>query len=351
MKSLLRTAIAAVLLLTAGCSNIGYYLQSVGGQLDIWRRERPIDELIADPLTPAALKEKLATVVQLRRFASRELRLPGEKSYIRYADIERPFVVWNVFATPELSLRPMQWCFAFAGCVNYRGYFSRDAAERFAATLAARDHDVYVGGVPAYSTLGWFADPVLNTFIDYPEYRIAQLIFHELAHREAYAPNDSVFNESFAVVVEQAGVERWLARHGTEFERRRYARERAYREDFIRLVQAYHRRLTALYETELASTEMRRRKEALISEMLGDYRQLKEKWGGFTGYDAWFARRPNNAQIASVAIYTRLVPAFRALLSEYRGDLAEFYGAVKRLAELPKEERTAALERRAAGGS
>jgi len=351
MKSLLRTAIAAVLLFAAGCSNIGYYLQSVGGQLDIWRRERPIDELIADPLTPAALKEKLAAVVQIRRFASEELRLPGEKSYIRYADLDRPFVVWNVFATPELSLRPMQWCFAFAGCVNYRGYFSRDAAERFAATLAARDHDVYVGGVPAYSTLGWFADPVLNTFIDYPEYRIAQLIFHELAHREAYAPNDSVFNESFAVVVEQAGVERWLARYGTQIERTRYARERAYREDFIRLVQSYHRRLTALYETELASAEMRRRKEALISEMLSDYRQLKEKWDGFTGYDAWFARRPNNAQIASVAIYTRLVPAFRALLSEYRGDLTEFYSAVKRLAELPKEERTAALERLAAGGS
>lgn len=347
---ILHFACLSLLLLTAGCSNIGYYLQSVGGQLDIWRREEPISALLADPGTPSTLKDKLAKVVEMRQFASAELALPGAKSYTHYADLERPFVVWNVFATPEFSLKPMQWCFPFAGCVSYRGYFAREAAERFAATLSAQGNDVYVGGVPAYSTLGWFADPVLNTFIHYPEHRIAQLIFHELAHREVYAPHDSVFNESFAVVVEQAGVERWLARHGTDAQRSAYARERKFREEFIQLVRTYHDRLGALYDTALAEAEMRRRKEETISQMVRDYHALKASWGGFTGYDRWFDRRPNNAQIASVAIYTRLVPAFRALLREHDGDLPAFYAAVRKLAEMPKEARTAALEARGERG-
>lgn len=350
MKLFVRLLLASLLLLTTACTNVGYYLQSVGGQLDIWRRERPIDALLADPQTPSALKDKLTRVVEMRQFAKSELALPGEKSYTHYADLGRPFVVWNVFATPEFSMKPLQWCFIFAGCVNYRGYFSREAAERFAATLSADGKDVYVGGVPAYSTLGWFADPVLNTFIHYPEYRIAQLIFHELAHREVYAPHDSVFNESFAVVVEQAGVERWLARNGTEAQRTAYARERRYREEFVELVRTYHGRLRALYEMDFAPQEMRRRKDDAISEMVADYQRLKEQWDGFTGYDAWFARRPNNAQIASVAIYTRLVPAFRALLNEHGGNLPEFYSAVRKLAEMPKEKRTAELEARAPRG-
>ncbi|HET9663597.1 MAG TPA: aminopeptidase, partial [Burkholderiales bacterium] len=249
----------ALLMATSGCTNVGYYLQSVSGQLDIWRRERPIDELIADPGTPAPLKQKLSKVQQIRHFASAELGLPKGGSYTRYADLERQFVVWNVFATPEFSLRPLQWCFPIAGCVSYRGYFLHEDAERFAATLAAEGNDVFVGGVPAYSTLGWFADPVLNTFIHYPVYRIAQLIFHELSHREVYAPNDTVFNESFAVVVEEIGVARWLERHGTGRERENFEREQAYKLDFIELVQRYHGRLSELYDTDLDAAAMRAR--------------------------------------------------------------------------------------------
>ena len=351
MRCLFRRVAPALLVMTAGCSNFGYYMQSVSGQLDIWRRERLIEEVIQKPETPATLKEKLGTVMQIRRFAASELGLPLDGSYSRYADLDRPYVVWNVFATPEFSLKPMRWCFAFAGCVSYRGYFSRDAAERFAASVAAEDNrDVYVGGVPAYSTLGWFADPVLNTFIHYPEYRIAHLMFHELAHRRVYAKNDSVFNESFAVVVEQVGVERWLERYGTDEERARHAREQTYRDDFLKLVQAYHRRLSELYgEDDVSAAEMRKRKERIITKMMDDYARLKERWGGFAGYDQWFSRRPNNAQIASIAIYTRLVPGFRALLGRHGGDLPRFYDAVKALADLSKEERKAALERLAAG--
>lgn len=333
-----------IALAASGCSNVGYYVQSVSGQLDIWRRERPIDEMIADPATPEKLKSKLAKVLEMRRFASAELGLPNDGSYTRYADLERPFVVWNVFATPEFSMRPLQWCFPFAGCVSYRGYFAHEDAERFAATLAAEGNDVFVGGVPAYSTLGWFADPVLNTFIHYPDHRIARLIFHELSHREVYAPGDTVFNESFAVVVEQEGVARWLRRHGTERERAAFEREQGYRRDFIGLVQRYHRRLSELYESGLDADAMRRRKNEAIDQMLAEYERLKEQWGGFRGYEPWFARRPNNAQIASVSIYTRLVPAFQALLRREQSDLTRFYAAARKLAALPKDERAAALE-------
>jgi predicted aminopeptidase len=341
----MRCVIALCIALAAsGCSNVGYYVQSVSGQFDIWRRERPIDQMLADPSTPAPLRDKLAKVLEMRRFASAELGLPNDGSYTRYADLERQFVVWNVFATPEFAMRPLQWCFPFAGCVSYRGYFAQGDAERFAATLAAEGNDVFVGGVPAYSTLGWFADPVLNTFIHYPDHRIARLIFHELSHREVYAPGDTVFNESFAVVVEQVGVARWLARHGTERERAAFEREQGYRRDFIDLVQRYHRRLSELYGSGLDVDAMRRRKNEAIDEMLHEYGRLKEQWGGFKGYDPWFARRPNNAQIASVSIYTRLVPAFQALLRREQNDLPRFYAAARTLAALPKDERAAALE-------
>ena len=351
MTAGLRLALACLLLLSSGCANIGYYLQSVSGQLDIWWRERPIDEVIADPDTPSSVKKKLVQVREIRQFASAELDLPQSDSYTRYADLERPYVVWNVFAAPEFSMRPLQWCFPLVGCVSYRGYFSREEAERFAADLAAQDNDVFVGGIPAYSTLGWFADPVLNTFIHYSDYRIAQLIFHELAHQKVYARGDSMFNESFAVVVEQEGVRRWLAHHGTAQERSSYEREQQHRADFIRLVQAYHGQLSALYDSGLAPEAMRKRKAQTLAEMLQDYEKLKAAWDGYTGYDAWFARRPNNAQIASIAIYTRLVPAFQALLRQHGGDLPRFYAAVKALAALPKDERTGQLERSAASGS
>ncbi|HET7598570.1 MAG TPA: aminopeptidase [Burkholderiales bacterium] len=337
--------VAAVFAVTAaGCSNIGYYMQSVRGQFDIWMRERPIDALMRDPEVSAELKTKLTQVQEMRRFASTELKLPENDAYTRYADLGRPFVLWNVFAAPEFSLQPMQWCFPFAGCVSYRGYFAREAAERFAAGLTSEGKDTYVGGVPAYSTLGWFADPVLNTFIHYPDYRIAQLIFHELAHREVYAQNDTVFNESFAVVVQEAGVRRWLERRGTPAERERQARESGYRDQFVALVRRYHHRLSELYASDMVPADMRKRKEAIISEMISEYHALKEQWNGFSGYDAWFARRPNNAQIASVALYTRLVPAFRALLDKNGGDLPRFYAAVKNLANQSKDERTASLE-------
>jgi predicted aminopeptidase len=311
----------------------------VSGQLDVWWRERPVEEMIADPAIPTALKERLARVLEIRAFASRELGLPDNASYRRYADLGRPFVVWNVFAAPEFSVQPLQSCFLFAGCVSYRGYFAREDAERYSAGLAGEGYDVYIGGVPAYSTLGWFADPVLNTFIHYPDTEIARLMFHELAHQVAYARDDTVFNESFAVAVEQEGVRRWLAVGADAEELRQFERSRRIRAEFSALVQKYRSRLDALYRTRLAPDAMRDRKRAILAELASEYRSLTAGWGGHRGYESWFAGTPNNAQLASVAVYSQQVPAFEALLAREGGSLARFYAVVKELAELPKAER------------
>lgn len=345
-----RLAAACLALLLGGCANIGYYWQSVSGQLEVWRRERPVAEVMADPATAQALREKLARVLEIRAFASRELALPDNDSYRRYADLGRPFVVWNVFAAPEFSVQPVKWCFLIAGCVIYRGYFSRDEAERFAAGLAAQGQDVYVGGVPAYSTLGWFDDPILNTFIRFPDTEIARLIFHELAHQTAYARGDTVFNESFAVAVEQEGMRRWLARTGDAKQREAFERIQHIRAEFFRLVQKHRGRLDALYDTRLAPDAMRARKREILAELQADYRALSAEWGGYARFDRWFTGKLNNAQLASVVAYGQLVPAFEALLAREGGDFAQFYSAVKTLAALPQEQRDASLQKLSPSG-
>lgn len=327
----------------SGCAQLGYYAQSIRGQLDIWRREKPIQEVIDDASSPQALREKLALVLKARAFASSELGLPQNQSYQRYADLERPYVVWNVFATPEFSTQPQQWCFVMAGCVNYRGYFSRADADAFAAAAAADGHDVYVGGVPAYSTLGWFADPVLNTFLNYSPVALARIIFHELSHQVVYVKDDSVFNESFAVAVEREGLRRWIALHGNPQDRQTYEQNQARRAEFIGLVQRYRTRLDALYRQGGAPQAMRAAKQRLFDEMRRDYEKLKTSWGGFAGYDRWFAQAPNNALLASVAIYTQRVPAFEAMLREQGSDLPKFFAAVKALAQRDRAARDAVL--------
>lgn len=344
----MRTKLAVPLMLAAsalfgGCANIGYYLQSMQGQLEILHRERPIDEVMASSGTPEALRGKLAAVLTIRAFASEALALPDNASYRRYADVNRPFVIYNVFAAPEFSLKPLEWCFAFAGCVKYRGYFSKAEAERFAAEVAPSGNDVFIGGVPAYSTLGWFADPVLNTFVNYPQPELARLIFHELAHQVVYVRDDTMFNESFAVTVEREGVRRWLESHGSEQDRELYQRVQSRRRQFVEVVEAYRGKLEALYESDLPVAEKRARKTALYTELDAAYEALRATWGVLGGHDRWFGQRPNNALLASVSIYTRLVPAFEALLRAKNGNLPAFYAEVKALAALPAPARSAQL--------
>ena len=338
-----RAAALAMLLLLAGCGNLNYYLQSVGGQLEIWQREAPIERLLEDPALDPALRAQLLRALRIRDYASRELGLPDNRSYRSYADLARPFVVWNVFAAPEFSIVPRQWCFPVAGCVNYRGYFSEEKARAHAQEMAIAGNDVYVGGVPAYSTIGWFADPVLNTFIRYPEPELARLLFHELAHQVVYVKDDTVFNESFATVVEQAGVARWLAAHGSAADRKRYESLQRYREDFRVLVAQARAELAALYAGPALADEKRRHKAAIFASLKQHYLQRRQDWGGFSGYDRWFAQPLGNAHLASVAVYTQQVPAFRALLRQQGGDLPRFYAAVRALVELPATERNTRL--------
>ena len=339
-----RYAIAAVLLLLlGGCTNVSYYFQSFTGQLEVWRRERPIDAVFGDPAAPDVLKQKLAAALAIREFASRELGLPNNESYRRYADLERPYVIWNVFSASEFSVEPQQWCFPFVGCVTYRGYFSKEEADQFAAALQAAGSEVYVGGVPAYSTLGWFPDPVLNTFIHYPEAELARLLFHELAHQLIYVRDDTAFNESFAVAVEREGIRRWLERTGDARQREIYENRLRASTDFMALVQKHRARLDTLYRSGQPAEAMRASKRAILDEMDAEYRVLRAGWGGYRGYDNWFSRRPNNAHIASVAIYTQHVPAFEALLAQSGGDLGEFYRRVRELGAKSKLERGAEL--------
>jgi predicted aminopeptidase len=336
--------LAALAPLLCGCDTLRYYSQAVSGQLDLMRRAAPIDEQLGRDAVPAALKAKLQAVLRIREFASRELGLPDNGSYKRYADLGRQYALWNVFAAPEFSLEPVSSCFVLVGCVSYRGYFREADAQAEGAALRAQGYDVYVGGVPAYSTLGWFDDPVLNTFIQYPEAGLARLMFHELAHQVLYVKNDTRFNESFAATVEQAGVERWLAQSGSDSDRAVYERLQKMKNGFVALILKYRATLEQYYRQDLPVEQKRLGKARRFAEMEEEYRQLKASWGGFSGYDRWFAGKPNNATLASVALYTELVPAFRAMLDHEGGNLWRFYAAVKELARLSKEDRDARLD-------
>jgi predicted aminopeptidase len=341
----IRSALLALGLcvVVCGCGNLGYYLRSAHGQSELSERARPIRDVLADPSTPPDLKARLEAVTKIREFASRDLGLPDGAGFRTYADLERPFVVWNVYAAPELSLKPREWCFPFAGCVTYRGYFSETEARAFADGLAAAGDDVYVGGVAAYSTLGWFDDPVLNTFVGYPEPDLARLIFHELAHRVAYAKDDTAFNESFATAVELEGARRWLSRSASDAELAGVREAERRRHDFRALVERCRARLAALYASDASNDEKRRGKAAIFDQLRSEYEAAKASWGGYAGYDAWFAQPLNNARVASVAAYTGLVPQFDALLARAGGDLPRFYAVVRRLAALPKRDRLVRL--------
>jgi len=340
---LLISALLVAFAPAAGCSSIGYYFQAVSGQMELTRKTQPIAKVMANPDTGAELKGKLERVVEMRDFASRELHLPDNGSYRSYADIGRSYVVWNVFAAPEFSVKPQEWCFLFAGCVEYRGYFSKAGADKFASDLREQRYDVFIGGVPAYSTLGWLDDPVLSTFVQYPDADIAELMFHELAHQLVYVQGDSTFNESFAVAVEREGVERWLAVHGSEAQRRAFEQKQVRRQAFAELVASYRDQLAQLYAEPLDVQQMRARKERVLTQMRAAYGRLKQSWDGFAGYDYWFEQPLNNAQLASVSIYTQLVPAFQRMLRDNGGDLERFYAEAKRLAALPKAQRDAEL--------
>jgi predicted aminopeptidase len=328
--------------LLASCSTLNYYSQAAQGQLALLSNARPIDDWLADPATSTTLRHRLETARQIRRFAVQEMGLPDNDSYKNYAALQRPYVLWNVVATPELSLKPLQWCFPVAGCVNYRGYYNKQDAQAYASALRAEGRDVEVGGVSAYSTLGWFSDPLISTFIHYPDAELARLIFHELAHQLTYVAGDSRFNESFASAVEEAGVERWLARFGNPAMHASYASYTVRRKGFLALLLKYRKELERTYAAIVPDEEKRIAKGRLFVALKEEYLVLKAEWGGYAGYDRFFAEPLSNAHLASIATYTDYVPAFRALL-RHEKDFAAFYRKVGQLAALEKPARQQAL--------
>ena len=340
---------SALLLALGGCAGpttgLGYYWQSVSGHLQLMQAARPVQDWLADPQTPQPLKLRLETAQRIRTFASTQLALPDNASYHRYAALERRAAVFNVVAAPEFSLTLQTWCFPVAGCVGYRGYFDEAHAQAFADNLPPA-LEVSVYPVPAYSTLGWMnwagGDPLLSTFIGYPEGELARLVFHELAHQVLYAQDDTVFNESFATAVERLGGERWLA-HAGEGARAEYTRFDDRRRAFRAHTLATRQRLQAVYaDAALDDTTRRLRKAQVMADFRSSYEELKQSWDGYAGYDPWVARA-NNATFGAQAAYDELVPAFEALFESEGRNFARFYDAVRDLSRLPRDERTANL--------
>ncbi len=327
-----------------GCAQLNYYAQAVQGQMSLLSNARPIDDWLSNPETSEDLKARLTRAKKIRAFAVRELGLPNNKSYETYADLKRPYVMWNVIATPELSIKPIQWCFPVAGCVDYRGYYREDDAKRFADDLKSQSNDVMVSGVPAYSTLGWFNDPLLSTFIKLPEAEVARMVFHELAHQIAYAPGDSAFNEAFATTVEEIGVESWIDHYGDAEMRDQYRIYQQRKNDFVELLSRYRQLLIQNFDSDVSVTIKRERKASLFIAMRQEYDVIKrERWSGYAGYDRWFAEPLSNAHLALIATYQDLVPAFQSLRAE-SGSLPEFYRRVQTLTRLQKPQRRIALK-------
>jgi len=336
------TVLLAGLSILPGCGSL-YLLQAARGQAQILVERRPIKSVVADPTTPPTVRDTLAEVSAARDFASRTLGLPDNRSYRLYADIGRPYVVWNVVATPEFSVRPKVWCFPIAGCVPYRGYFRQKSALSYAAQLQREGYDTVVGGVPAYSTLGHFDDPVLNTMLPYGRDQLAAIIFHELAHQLIYVAGDSAFNEAFASTVEETGLARWLTLKGRPADIEIFNRSQARARQYSALLAQARIDLARLYASKLSPEPMRAAKQARLAALAEALRATQKRFGAPSGYESWLARGLNNAQLASVATYDDCMPGFRRLLAQQDGDLGRFYAAVRALTKQSKPVRAAQL--------
>jgi predicted aminopeptidase len=338
---ILRLAPVALLLVSlGGCATVSYYTQAVSGQIELLNKRRPIPEVLQDPAVSDDVKRKLTLVQAARDFALRELALPDNGSYTSYADLGRPYAVWNVFAAEEFSVEPRQWCFPVAGCVAYRGYFAKEAAEAFAAELRAQGLEVYVAGVAAYSTLGWFADPVPSTLLARPDPELAALLFHELTHQRLYVADDSEFNESLATVVELEGARRWLQARGEAAAQAAFTQRRMARDEFSARVLQLREALRALYAGVQTVEEKRAARRVLFDSFRRDIATLKTtRWQGYTGFDAWVTTALNNAKLATIGVYYRDRAALEQLLANEGGDFRRFFSVAEALAKLTKDER------------
>jgi predicted aminopeptidase len=343
------SSITSRILGLAGVALIGasaggcYILESAQGQLELMSKREPIVRVIDSPATPPAVRSQLKAVSAIREFASRELKLPDNGSYRSYADVGRPYVVWNVVAAPEFSVDPKEWCFPVVGCVAYRGYFVERRARSFAAKLRRQGFEVSVGGVAAYSTLGHFNDPILNTMMGWNDVELAAIIFHELTHQMIYVANDAEFNEALATTMEEEGVRRWLHALGRDKELAGYELQQEHYLEVVELLTQTRTRLRTLYASGIEVNLMRQRRNALYAELRRSYESLKAAWGGHAPFETWFDEDINNAYLASVATYFDCVPGFKRELAAVGGNLDAFYRRVRELAKLDQTRRDAAV--------
>lgn len=326
----------------SACETVGYYRQAASGQFALlWGRES-ITSLLKDSSLNPQVRNKLELVLSARDFAKNELKLPVGDSYSQFVELDRRYVVWNVFAAPEFSTTPLNWCYPIAGCVAYRGYFSEKNARKYSGKLTSQGYEVYVGGVDAYSTLGWFDDPLTSSVLHRNEHQLVALVFHELAHQLVYVPGDTTFNESFASFVEAEGLRRWSQKNPQLGGGIDVSQEQRQQDDFVALVSEYRDQFGLLYEKEISEAQMRGEKKQLQTRLREEYELLRIEWGD-GAYDRWFSGPLNNAQLATVSSYNDLVPAFAAMLEENKFVLEEFFAAVKNLAQSPKDLRDARL--------
>jgi predicted aminopeptidase len=353
-KTLIIGAFVLIVFGLSGCETFRFYRQAIKGQYQLIAAQQSIDKLAANSNTEPRLKKQLQLVLELRGFAEKELKLPVDNHYRKYVDVHRPYVVWNVEAAPEFSMEPKSWWYPLVGRLEYHGYFSERGAQHYAGALRKKGYDVYVGGASAYSTLGWFKDPVLNTFIFDPEPDLAETLFHELGHQRVFARGDTDFNEAFATTVGQEGARRWLRAKGDTNAFESYEAELKHNNDFVRLVMDARQELETLYgderteagkikasktPREIPPDQLRERKKVVFEKLRNRYAQVKAEWGGNGEYDHFFSRQLNNAQLNSVAAYYDLVPGFVQLLKMNGDDLEKFYAAAERLSKKPKKER------------
>jgi predicted aminopeptidase len=322
-----RLTIAALSLTLSGC----YYMQAARGQMEINRKREPIAEVLSAESTPEQLASQLQLVVQARQFSIDELGLPDNDSYRSYADLERDYVVWNIVAVPEFSLQPRTWCYPVVGCVSYRGYFSRDKAADLANKLRGDGFDVAFGGVAAYSTLGRFDDPILNTMTHWGDDDLVAVMFHELAHQVLYIKDDTEFNESFATAVEEIGMERWLASRQQSDKLAAWQERRALRAEFTQLVGLLRSELDMLYSSGLSAEAMRPKKQALLERFAETARQLYAD--ASQNPPRWLESELNNARLVSTTLYHGRLQEFRDMLEDCNGELPCFYNAATKLSE------------------
>lgn len=328
-----------LLLLCTSCGEFKYYSQAIRGHVKIMKGRQSIEKLLTLDATSKVSKQQLKEILAIRTFASKVLYLPDNNSYKSFTELKRDYVVWNVFAAAEFSTDLLTWCFPVTGCLPYRGYFDRDAALDYANQLERRGHDVYVGGVSAYSTLGWFADPVLNTMLGHGMTWAARIIFHELAHQKLYIQNDTELNEAFADTVGMIGVKTWLRINHQETEYKSFNEKLLREADFHTLIREFRDEYKILYASDMPDNEKRKGKQELHRDMYRKYQLLKIKWGGNDEYDAWFREGPNNARLGTITTYRDLVPQLESVYLANDGDIQKFYETVQSLSGCGYDER------------